>query len=77
VCVSVCVCLCVCVCVSVCVCQHAMLYRSDSVDYRAQGPDMDSGIEAGSDIAPPTPSFPISPPTPYGECVTVAMDRPT
>uniref|UniRef100_A0A8C4ZFV8 Tensin 3 n=1 Tax=Gadus morhua TaxID=8049 RepID=A0A8C4ZFV8_GADMO len=56
---------------------HAMLYRSDSVDYRAQGPDMDSGIEAGSDIAPPTPSFPISPPTPYGECVTVAMDRPT
>ncbi|CAL8279819.1 unnamed protein product [Lota lota] len=45
--------------------QHAMLYRSDSVDYRAQGPDMDSGIEAGSDITPPTPSFPISPPTPY------------
>ncbi|KAK0130530.1 Tensin-3 [Merluccius polli] len=45
--------------------QHAMLYRSDSVDYRAHGPDMDSGIEAGSDMTPPTPSFPISPPTPY------------
>ncbi|KAM4605705.1 tensin-3 [Polymixia lowei] len=45
--------------------QHGMLYRSDSVDYRAQGPDMDSGVEVGSDVTPPTPAFPISPPTPY------------
>ncbi|XP_041659136.1 tensin-3-like isoform X2 [Cheilinus undulatus] len=44
---------------------HHMLYRSDSADYRAQGPDMDSGVEAGSDMTPPTPAFPISPPTPY------------
>ncbi|XP_041752219.1 tensin-3-like isoform X2 [Coregonus clupeaformis] len=44
--------------------QHGMLYRSDSVDYRAQGPEMDSGVEAGSDMTP-TPAFPISPPTPY------------
>lgn len=53
----------VCVC---CLLQHHMLYRSDSADYRAQGPDMDSGVEAGSDMTPPTPAFPISPPTPYG-----------
>uniref|UniRef100_A0A8P4GMZ9 Tensin 3 n=1 Tax=Dicentrarchus labrax TaxID=13489 RepID=A0A8P4GMZ9_DICLA len=45
--------------------QHHMLYRSDSADYRAQGPDMDSGVEPGSDMTPPTPAFPISPPTPY------------
>ncbi|XP_014046494.2 tensin-3 [Salmo salar] len=44
--------------------QHGMLFRSDSVDYRAQGPKMDSGVEAGSDMTP-TPAFPISPPTPY------------
>lgn len=53
-----------CVC---CVLQHHMLYRSDSADYRAQGPDVDSGVEAGSDMTPPTPAFPISPPTPYGK----------
>uniref|UniRef100_A0AAQ5ZT81 Tensin 3 n=1 Tax=Amphiprion ocellaris TaxID=80972 RepID=A0AAQ5ZT81_AMPOC len=40
--------------------------QSESADYRAQGPDMDSGVEAGSDMTPPTPAFPISPPTPYG-----------
>ncbi|KAK9539290.1 hypothetical protein VZT92_004406 [Zoarces viviparus] len=45
--------------------QHPMLYRTDSADYRAQGPEMDSGVEAGGDMAPPTPAFPISPPTPY------------
>uniref|UniRef100_A0A8C9XGX4 Tensin 3 n=1 Tax=Sander lucioperca TaxID=283035 RepID=A0A8C9XGX4_SANLU len=44
---------------------HPLLYRTDSVDYR--GPDMDSGVEAGSDMTPPTPAFPISPPTPYGK----------
>uniref|UniRef100_A0A8C9XIW4 Tensin 3 n=1 Tax=Sander lucioperca TaxID=283035 RepID=A0A8C9XIW4_SANLU len=52
----------VCVC---CLLQHPLLYRTDSVDYR--GPDMDSGVEAGSDMTPPTPAFPISPPTPYGK----------
>lgn len=56
-----------CVFPSVCfVLQRGMLFRSDSVDYRAQGPKMDSGVEAGSDMTP-TPAFPISPPTPYGK----------
>ncbi|KAM7379393.1 hypothetical protein PAMP_004949 [Pampus punctatissimus] len=45
--------------------QHHMLYRSDSADYRSQGPDIDCRVEAGSDMTPPTPAFPISPPTPY------------
>lgn len=56
--------------------QHPMLYRTDSADYRAQGADIDSGVEAGSDMTPPTPAFPISPPTPYGEyCIlTCAVD---
>ncbi|XP_029380107.1 tensin-3 [Echeneis naucrates] len=45
--------------------QHPMLYRNDSSDYRSQGPVLDSGVEAGSDMTPPTPAFPISPPTPY------------
>lgn len=45
--------------------QHHMLYRSDSADYRAQVLDMESAVGAGSDMAPPTPAFPISPPTPY------------
>ncbi|XP_063317906.1 tensin-3-like isoform X2 [Pelmatolapia mariae] len=40
--------------------QHSILYRSDSADYRSNGPDVDN-----SDIPPPTPAFPISPPTPY------------
>uniref|UniRef100_A0A6Q2WX40 Tensin 3 n=1 Tax=Esox lucius TaxID=8010 RepID=A0A6Q2WX40_ESOLU len=46
---------------------HGLLFRSDCVDYRAQGPEIDSGVEAGNDITPPTPAFPISPPTPYGK----------
>uniref|UniRef100_A0A6Q2X6Y9 Tensin 3 n=1 Tax=Esox lucius TaxID=8010 RepID=A0A6Q2X6Y9_ESOLU len=41
--------------------------QHDCVDYRAQGPEIDSGVEAGNDITPPTPAFPISPPTPYGK----------
>ncbi|KAM8838947.1 tensin-3 isoform 3-T4 [Synchiropus picturatus] len=44
--------------------QHT-LYRSDSAECRTHGQDMDSGVEAGSDMTPPTPAFPISPPTPY------------
>ncbi|XP_057712982.1 tensin-3-like isoform X1 [Corythoichthys intestinalis] len=45
--------------------QHTMLCRSDSADYKKRGPDTDSGVEAGCDMTPPTPAFPISPPTPY------------
>ncbi|XP_061878673.1 tensin-3-like [Entelurus aequoreus] len=45
--------------------QLTMLCRSDSIDYKGQGPDTDSGVEAGCDVTPPTPAFPISPPTPY------------
>nr|XP_057922598.1 tensin-3-like isoform X2 [Doryrhamphus excisus] len=45
--------------------EHTVLCRNDSADYRGQGPDTDSGVEAGCDITPPTPAFPISPPTPY------------
>lgn len=42
------------------------LYRSDNTEYRPRVPEMDSGVEPGSDTTPPTPAFPISPPTPYG-----------
>ncbi|XP_077376219.1 tensin-3 [Festucalex cinctus] len=45
--------------------QHTVLCRSDCADYSMQGQDTDSGVEAGSDMPPPTPAFPISPPTPY------------
>uniref|UniRef100_A0A674F3C2 Tensin 3 n=1 Tax=Salmo trutta TaxID=8032 RepID=A0A674F3C2_SALTR len=41
--------------------------KTDSKLWVAQGPEMDSGVEAGSDMTPPTPAFPISPPTPYGK----------
>uniref|UniRef100_A0A8C7I2V6 Tensin 3 n=1 Tax=Oncorhynchus kisutch TaxID=8019 RepID=A0A8C7I2V6_ONCKI len=44
----------------------------DSVDYRAQGPKMDSGVEAASDMTP-TPAFPISPPTPYGKSIRYCL----
>uniref|UniRef100_A0A8C7I4B3 Tensin 3 n=1 Tax=Oncorhynchus kisutch TaxID=8019 RepID=A0A8C7I4B3_ONCKI len=44
------------------------------------GPEMDSGVEAGSDMTPPTPAFPISPPTPYGKsllhCLGPSMGQP-
>ncbi|XP_017327787.1 tensin-3 isoform X2 [Ictalurus punctatus] len=41
--------------------QRAPLYRANSVEYR--GPS--AGLGTGSDTVPPTPAFPISPPTPY------------
>ncbi|KAK3546363.1 hypothetical protein QTP70_025771 [Hemibagrus guttatus] len=41
--------------------QQAPLYRADSVEYR--GPS--ASLDTGSDTVPPTPAFPISPPTPY------------
>ncbi|XP_044055460.1 tensin-3 isoform X2 [Siniperca chuatsi] len=37
--------------------QHGHLYKTNSVDYR--------GHTDSSDIIPPTPAFPVSPPTPY------------
>ncbi|KAL3047011.1 hypothetical protein OYC64_021271 [Pagothenia borchgrevinki] len=37
--------------------QHGHLYKTNSVDYRGQ--------TDASDIVPPTPGFPVSPPTPY------------
>uniref|UniRef100_A0A3Q1GHY5 Tensin 3 n=2 Tax=Acanthochromis polyacanthus TaxID=80966 RepID=A0A3Q1GHY5_9TELE len=37
--------------------QHGHLYKTNSVDYRGQADT--------SDIVPPTPAFPVSPPTPY------------
>uniref|UniRef100_I3JTF6 Tensin 3 n=1 Tax=Oreochromis niloticus TaxID=8128 RepID=I3JTF6_ORENI len=48
---------------------HSIFYRSDSADYRSNGPDVDS-----SDIPPPTPAFPISPPTPYALQHSVSLD---
>ncbi|XP_053089415.1 tensin-3 isoform X2 [Pangasianodon hypophthalmus] len=41
--------------------QRAPLYRADSVEYRSPS----AGLDTGSDTVPPTPAFPISPPTPY------------
>lgn len=46
--------------------QRAPLYRADSMEYH--GPA--AGLDTGSDMVPPTPAFPISPPTPYGETLT-------
>uniref|UniRef100_A0A8C5GP87 Tensin 3 n=1 Tax=Gouania willdenowi TaxID=441366 RepID=A0A8C5GP87_GOUWI len=60
----ICVCKCVCLCCSL---QHSVLYRRDSADYRTHGLENDSSVEAGGDLSPPTPAFPISPPTPYGK----------
>ncbi|KAL7875566.1 hypothetical protein AOLI_G00105290 [Acnodon oligacanthus] len=45
--------------------QRPPLYREDSVDYRGPCAGLDSGVDTGSDITPPTPAFPVSPPTPY------------
>ncbi|CAL9688638.1 unnamed protein product [Knipowitschia caucasica] len=56
---------------------QSLLYRSDSTDYRSQGPDTDSGVEAGSDMTPPTPAFPISPPTPYVKNMSEFNQRQT
>ncbi|XP_035027454.1 tensin-3 isoform X3 [Hippoglossus stenolepis] len=55
--------------------QHRMLFRTDSAEYRAQGLDMDGRVEAGSDMTPPTPAFPISPPTPYVKNMSELIDH--
>uniref|UniRef100_A0A8C6WZ68 Tensin 3 n=1 Tax=Neogobius melanostomus TaxID=47308 RepID=A0A8C6WZ68_9GOBI len=54
---------------------EATLKSTQQTDYRSQGLDVDSGVEAGSDMTPPTPAFPISPPTPYDPAKhTVPLD---
>uniref|UniRef100_A0A3P9KNG9 Tensin 3 n=1 Tax=Oryzias latipes TaxID=8090 RepID=A0A3P9KNG9_ORYLA len=45
--------------------QHSVLYRSNTVEYRDHCPDIDNVVEVAQDMTPPTPAFPISPPTPY------------
>ncbi|KAF7222466.1 tensin-3 isoform X3 [Nothobranchius furzeri] len=56
--------------------QHAVLYRSASASYRSHGSDMmDSGVEGGSDMTPPTPAFPLSPPTPYVKSMSELTDH--
>ncbi|XP_076010473.1 tensin 3-2 isoform X2 [Genypterus blacodes] len=40
--------------------QRGHLHKSNSVNFRGQTPLMDT-----SDLVPPTPAFPVSPPTPY------------
>uniref|UniRef100_A0AAR2JWF4 Tensin 3 n=1 Tax=Pygocentrus nattereri TaxID=42514 RepID=A0AAR2JWF4_PYGNA len=42
--------------------------------YRGPGAGLDSGVDTGSDITPPTPAFPVSPPTPYGKTYTLIME---
>ncbi|XP_063075630.1 tensin-3-like isoform X2 [Engraulis encrasicolus] len=49
--------------------QHGGIFRAESLDYRNQSVEQDSGVETGSDMVPPTPAFPISPPTPYNSRV--------
>ncbi|XP_035286883.1 tensin-3 isoform X1 [Anguilla anguilla] len=47
-------------------CQQGILYRTNSVGYRRQGEELDCRVAGGIDImVPPTPSFPVSPGTPY------------
>ncbi|XP_026089329.1 tensin 3-2 isoform X3 [Carassius auratus] len=41
------------------------LYRTDSVDIGDLPPEADSPLWVGLDQVPPTPAFPVTPPTPY------------
>ncbi|XP_052391033.1 tensin-3 isoform X4 [Carassius gibelio] len=41
------------------------LYRNDSVDIGDLPPEADSPLWVGLDQVPPTPAFPVTPPTPY------------
>ncbi|KAG7488399.1 hypothetical protein MATL_G00034100 [Megalops atlanticus] len=50
--------------------QRGALYRTDSLGYRGPGEELDSRAEAGSEMVPPTPAFPVSPPTPYVKNLT-------
>uniref|UniRef100_A0AAR2L7U7 Tensin 3 n=1 Tax=Pygocentrus nattereri TaxID=42514 RepID=A0AAR2L7U7_PYGNA len=49
-------------------------WGSFSKAYRGPGAGLDSGVDTGSDITPPTPAFPVSPPTPYGKTYTLIME---
>uniref|UniRef100_A0A673L5F7 Tensin-3-like n=1 Tax=Sinocyclocheilus rhinocerous TaxID=307959 RepID=A0A673L5F7_9TELE len=44
---------------------HAAVFRADSVQYSSH-----SSLDTGSDMMPSTPTFPITPPTPYGNTHT-------
>uniref|UniRef100_A0A3Q2PKI1 Tensin 3 n=1 Tax=Fundulus heteroclitus TaxID=8078 RepID=A0A3Q2PKI1_FUNHE len=52
-------------CIMHCLLQHTTLCRSNSTSYRGPGPGDTGGTEGAIDQTPPTPAFPISPPTPY------------
>ncbi|XP_018616201.2 tensin 3-2 isoform X2 [Scleropages formosus] len=41
------------------------LYAADAVEYSGRRDQLGSRMESGSEMIPPTPAFPISPPTPY------------
>ncbi|TRY82972.1 hypothetical protein DNTS_004594 [Danionella cerebrum] len=41
------------------------LYHSDTVDFADLPQEVDSSLWTGSNQVPPTPAFPVSPPTPY------------
>lgn len=43
------------------------LYHTDAVDFGDLPPEVDRPLWVGLNQAPPTPSFPVTPPTPYGE----------
>uniref|UniRef100_A0A8C9WTE4 Tensin 3 n=1 Tax=Scleropages formosus TaxID=113540 RepID=A0A8C9WTE4_SCLFO len=43
------------------------LYAADAVEYSGRRDQLGSRMESGSEMIPPTPAFPISPPTPYGK----------
>ncbi|XP_062850465.1 tensin-3-like [Trichomycterus rosablanca] len=45
--------------------QRAPLYRADSMEYSSPTVRFNTGLDPGNDEVPPTPAFPISPPTPY------------
>ncbi|TTG32367.1 Tensin-3 [Bagarius yarrelli] len=49
---------------------RAPVYRANSVEYRGPSPD------TGTDTVPPTPAFPISPPTPYVKTMPEFMHFP-
>ncbi|KAI1901340.1 hypothetical protein AGOR_G00033320 [Albula goreensis] len=44
---------------------QGVLYRTNSVGHRGQREELDGRVAAGSEMAPPTPAFPVIPPTPY------------
>lgn len=43
------------------------LYHTDSVDFGDLTPDGSNPMWVGLNQVPPTPAFPVSPPTPYGK----------